>query len=56
MNKEGKINLSFWACREMLPDPEFYRECLLQSYDELYEVTVAKAKAKAKAKKKRKRA
>jgi hypothetical protein len=31
----GKITINFVCCREMLPDPGFYRECLQQAYDEL---------------------
>ena len=34
-NKRGTITLSFTACRDMLPDPEFYAECLQESFDEL---------------------
>ncbi len=34
-NKQGTITLSFTACREMLPDPAFYSQCLQDSYDEL---------------------
>jgi diacylglycerol O-acyltransferase len=35
-NKIGTISLSFTACRDMLPDPEFYAQCLQDSFDELY--------------------
>jgi WS/DGAT/MGAT family acyltransferase len=31
----GQITVSVNACREMLPDPEFFAECLQRSYDEL---------------------
>ena len=31
----GKITINFVSCREMLPDPGFYRECLLEAYEEL---------------------
>ena len=31
----GMIAVSFQACREMLPDPEFYEECLRESFAEL---------------------
>ena len=31
----GKISINFVCCREMMPDPGFYRECLQQAYDEL---------------------
>jgi len=56
MNKEGKINLSFWACREMLPNPEFYRQCIQESFDELKAVTVGKKGKKPKMKKRKRRA
>lgn len=46
----GQIAVFFSSCRKMLPDPEFYAQCLQESYDELYDVTVAKT-----GKKKRKR-
>lgn len=35
MNKQGKVSLSFFACREMLPDPELYAECIRSSFAEL---------------------
>lgn len=38
----GRFNISINACREMMPDPAFYAECLRESYSELYEATVAK--------------
>jgi diacylglycerol O-acyltransferase / wax synthase len=31
----GMITINFVSCREMLPDPGFYRECLQAAYDEL---------------------
>ena len=31
----GRISINFTACREMLPDPEFYQQCLQEAYDEL---------------------
>ena len=33
----GDITISFTSCREMLPDPGFYTECLLESFDDLAE-------------------
>ena len=39
-NKKGSISLSFTACRDMLPDPEFYAQCLQESFDELREETL----------------
>jgi len=29
------LSISFTACREMLPDPEFYASCIEESYEEL---------------------
>lgn len=31
------INLAFTSCREMLPDPAFYRECIQSSFNKLLE-------------------
>ena len=42
--KKGTINLSFTACRDMLPDPAFYAECLQQSFEELRKATRQQAK------------
>ena len=36
-NKKGSITLSFTACRDMLPDPEFYAQCLQDAFEELRE-------------------
>lgn len=33
----GRITISVTACREMLPDPGFYAECLQGAFDELLE-------------------
>ncbi|MFT4520843.1 MAG: diacylglycerol O-acyltransferase, partial [Halioglobus sp.] len=49
-DKQGTINLSFTACRDMLPDPEFYAQCLQESFDELREAVLAKPKKKRAAK------
>ena len=32
----GKITLSVLADRDIIPDPEFYHDCLVASYEELY--------------------
>ena len=40
MDQEGKIILSFIACRDVMPDPEWYAACIQQSFDELYSATV----------------
>jgi len=56
-NKKGRITLSFTACRDMLPDPAFYADCLQESFNELYAAATASTKpvnkAAPKAKKKR---
>ena len=48
----GKITINFVSCRELLPDPGFYKECLQQAYDELA-VAVAKPAVKKKPRKAR---
>ena len=47
-DKKGTINLSFTACRDMLPDPEFYADCLQESYDELRDAALAGKKKRGK--------
>lgn len=48
----GKLTINFVSCREMLPDPEFYRHCLQTAYDELETAALAPAKrSRAKRKK-----
>jgi WS/DGAT/MGAT family acyltransferase len=49
-NKKGSITLSFTACRDMLPDPAFYADCLQESFDELKKAALGK-KPKPKPKK-----
>jgi WS/DGAT/MGAT family acyltransferase len=44
---DGKISMAFTGCREMLPDPAFYTQCLEESYDELKEAALpAKARTR----------
>ncbi|MGI9287261.1 MAG: wax ester/triacylglycerol synthase family O-acyltransferase [Pseudomonadales bacterium] len=50
----GMISVSFQACREMMPDPEFYAQCLQQSYDELKKAALTSTKAKPKSRAKTK--
>lgn len=40
----GRIVINFVACREMMPDPEFYRECLAAAYAELLAAAQQQAK------------
>jgi diacylglycerol O-acyltransferase / wax synthase len=35
MNKKGTISISITACRQMMPDPAFYAQCLQTSFDAL---------------------
>ena len=47
----GRISITFVACREMIPDPEFYRECLQQAWDQLQAATLAQGRTKPRASK-----
>ncbi len=42
----GLITINFVSCRELLPDPDFYRQCLQDSWDELERTALKKAKAR----------
>jgi diacylglycerol O-acyltransferase len=35
VKRKGRILLSFWACRDAMPNPDFYRECIEDSCEEL---------------------
>ena len=50
----GRITINFVSCREMLPDPEFYRDCLQEAFEELQAAAQAKQAAGTKAKTKTK--
>lgn len=39
----GQITVSVNACREMMPDPEFFGQCLQDSFDEIKEATIGAA-------------
>lgn len=39
MKDKGKVTLAFLCCREVLPDPEFYAECIEESFEELRRAT-----------------
>jgi len=45
-NKKGTITLSFTACRDQMPDPEFYAQCLQASFDELKAATLTAPQGK----------
>ena len=40
-NKRGTITLSFTSCREQMPDPAFYAQCLTEAYEELREASLS---------------
>lgn len=40
----GRFSISFSACREMMPDPAFYAQCLHDSFNELYSAAIAAEK------------
>jgi WS/DGAT/MGAT family acyltransferase len=43
--KRGSVTLSFTACRDMLPDPGFYADCLQASFEELRAAAAGKPAA-----------
>jgi diacylglycerol O-acyltransferase len=51
-----EIAIAFTACRDMLPDPGFYAECIEASFGELSSAAIRKPAARKKAKRNRKRA
>lgn len=52
----GKFSISVSACREMIPDPAFYAQCLQESFDELRAATAPKKAVKKRKTTKKKRA
>mgnify|MGYP001815521354 FL=1 len=40
----GLITINYVSCREMLPDPDFYKQCLEESYAELEAATFLRKK------------
>lgn len=46
----GKITLSVLADRDIMPDPEFYHDCLVASYEETYAAATAKGRKTGKGK------
>ncbi len=51
-DKKGTINLSFTACRDMLPDPALYAQCLYESFEELRDAALSESKGAGRKKKK----
>lgn len=48
LSAAGKISITATACREMMPDPEFYRQCLQDAWSELQAAAVGTKKKKRK--------
>ena len=44
----GEFSISVTACRDLMPDPGFYRQCLQNSFDALQEATLGKKPPAAK--------
>ena len=40
MSCNGKISIAINACRNLMPDPGFYAQCIQASYDELRDATI----------------
>ena len=45
MSCNGSLSLAINACREMMPDPGFYADCIQASYDELRDAALGRASA-----------
>jgi hypothetical protein len=43
MSCNGVISIAINACRDMLPDPGFYAECIQASYEELCDAVLGAA-------------
>ncbi|MDT8321776.1 MAG: wax ester/triacylglycerol synthase family O-acyltransferase [Xanthomonadales bacterium] len=52
---DGMLSISFTACREMLPDPGFYAECIQQAFEELRDAAFAPPLRSGSGRKKKKR-
>ena len=50
----GRITINFLSCREMLPDPALYQQCLAEAFKELQVAAAEPVKSAAKTKAKRK--
>ena len=55
LSYNGEITISAVACRDMMPDPAFYSQCLKDAFDELLAAAKAVSGGKAPAKKRRTR-
>jgi WS/DGAT/MGAT family acyltransferase len=48
-----KVSITVTACRDMLPDPEFYAECIEASFDDLGRATLGKPATRKKVKRRK---
>ena len=44
----GKVTLSVLGDRNIMPDPEFYHDCLVDSYEDLFEAATGGGKRQGK--------
>ena len=51
---DGEVSVTFTACRDTLPDPDFYSECIEASFDDLRQATLGKPATGKKAKRRKK--
>jgi hypothetical protein len=49
---DNKLSIGFTACRDMLPDPGFYADCIAWSFEELRDAALARRKSASTARKK----
>lgn len=49
LSQEGGLSISFNSCREMIPDPGFYAQCISESFNELQAATAKLSSVKRKA-------
>ena len=52
-DKKGSISLSFTACRDMLPDPGFYADCMQASFEELRDAALSSGSGKKRKRRKK---
>jgi WS/DGAT/MGAT family acyltransferase len=48
---DGEVSIGFTACREMLPDPAFYAECIEASFEDLRQAAIGSRVKKKRTKK-----
>ena len=38
----GELSISFTSCRDMIPDPDFFMQCIQDGYDEMKDATLGR--------------